>query len=164
MLTHKKLSSQCANHISLKFTGRQSARWPNGCVVRVSNKQSGVPAGGLVAHTCIRLIYTQRHRDISRAYKTTTTRADAQEIVQPMRELCFAEIHWTPPSMGVNQPPSQRPTNAVRRSSQRVRLTQKPSKNPIMQPPKPSPSIQHHTRKYRPAKRTATHMHSCQQQ
>lgn len=81
-----------------------------------------------------------------------------------MPKPCFTEIHWTPPNMGVNQPPSQCPANAVRCSSRRVRWRQTHSWKPIMQPPKPSPSIQHHTSKHWPAKRTATHMHSCQQQ
>ena len=75
------------------------------------------------------LVYTQHHRDISQAYKTTTIRADAQEIVQPMHSPCFTEIHWTPPSMGVNQPPSQCPAQTVRCSSRRVRLAQTHSSN-----------------------------------
>lgn len=110
------------------------------------------------------LVYTQHHRDISQAYKTTTIRADAQEIVPPMHNLCFVDFYWTPPSMGVNQPPSQCSANAIGCSSRRVRCPQKPTWNTSRQPPKPSPSIQHHTSKHWPAKRTATHMHSCQQQ
>ena len=110
------------------------------------------------------LVYTQRHRDISQAYKTTTTRADAQEIVPPMHNLCFAEIHWTSPSMVVNQPPSQCSANAVGCSSRRVSWRQKPTWKPSRQPPKPSPSIQHHTSEHWPAKRTATHRHSRRQQ
>lgn len=35
---------------------------------------------------------------------------------------------------------------------------------PSRQPPKPNPSIQHHTRKYQPAKRTANHMQPRRQQ
>lgn len=110
------------------------------------------------------LVYTQHHSDINQAYKMTTIRADAQEIVQPMQRPCFTEIHWTPPNMGVNQPPSQCPAQTVRCSSRRVRCPQKPSKNPIMQPPKQNPSTGRHTRKYQPATNPATHMHSYQQQ
>lgn len=43
-------------------------------------------------------------------------------------------------------------------------LTPNAQLKPSRQPPKPSPSIQHHTRKYQPATNPATHMHSCQQQ
>ena len=70
------------------------------------------------------LVYTQHHSDINQAYKTTTIRADAQEIVYPMPKLCFVDFHWTPPSMGVNQPPSQCSANAIGYSSRRVRLAQ----------------------------------------
>lgn len=31
--------------------------------------------------------------DIGQAYNLTTTHADAQEIVQPMRKLCLVDFH-----------------------------------------------------------------------
>ena len=81
-----------------------------------------------------------------------------------MPEPCFTEIHWTPVCMGVDWLRSSCFKQTVRCSSRRVRLAQIPTWKPSQQPPKPSPSIQHHTSEHWPAKRTATSMHSCQQQ
>lgn len=111
------------------------------------------------------LVYTQHHRDISQAYKTTTIRADAQEIVQPMHSPCFTEIHWTPPSMGVNQPPSQCPAQTVRCSSRRVRWRQTHSWNRAGNHRNPARAFNTTPASTDPQNaRPPTHMHSCQQQ
>lgn len=57
--------------------------------------------------------------------QNTTISADAQEIVQLMRELCFTEIHWTPVCMVAKWLHSSYFKHAVRCSSRRVRCPQR---------------------------------------
>lgn len=101
----------------------------------------------------------QRHKSSIQDYNYQCWRTgNCPTNAQPM-------FHWNSldtTKHGYKLATSQSPTRTVKYSSRRVCCLQKPSKNPIMQPPKPNPSIQHHTREHWPAKCTATHMHSYQ--
>lgn len=121
MLTHKKLSTQCTDHVSLKFTGHQSAWLPNGCVVRVSNMQLGVPAGGFVDAKRTAENQSCNHRNPARAFNTTPASTDPQNARPPT--CTHASNNETATQPPCREAPNQHPTNGSEKPHEQNRST-----------------------------------------